>query len=223
MQAANGPTTLETRTPLALAILHLLFERPMHPYEMQQLMRERAHDRVIHLHGSSLYSTIQRLERAGLITAQGSERVGKRPPRTIYALTAAGRAEQHTWLRDLLATPRSEFPWFGAALAFLGAVPPDEARGFMEQRADLLEAQIIAMERQAADEDTDEEPALLSIEDDYRRAMLHAELRWLRATAARIDAGRLTWPAYVLDLHAATGSPHDTADAASPPLHHRRT
>ena len=37
------------RTPLALAVLNLLHERPMHPYEMQQLMRERGHDQVIKL------------------------------------------------------------------------------------------------------------------------------------------------------------------------------
>lgn len=212
MSAANGATTLETRTPLALAILHLLFERPMHPYELQQVMRERAHDRVIQLHGSSLYSTIQRLERAGLLAAQGTERVGKRPPRTIYALTDAGRAEQHRWLRDLLATPGSEFPWFGAALAFLGAVPPDEARDLLTHRADHLSRQISAIEARATDLDRSDDSALLSIEDDYRRAMLHAERSWLLATAARIDAGHLTWPDFVLNLHGG-------ADAANPPHH----
>ena len=35
-------TPHRTQTPLALAILQLLHERDLHPYEMQQLIRERS-------------------------------------------------------------------------------------------------------------------------------------------------------------------------------------
>src|SRR3954462_3268529 len=34
-------------TPLAVAVLELLHERDMHPYEMQQLIRDRGTDHVI--------------------------------------------------------------------------------------------------------------------------------------------------------------------------------
>ncbi|MEA2585440.1 MAG: hypothetical protein QOF33_3525, partial [Thermomicrobiales bacterium] len=40
-----------SKTPLALAVLDLLYERPMHLYEMRQHMRERGHDSVIKLKG----------------------------------------------------------------------------------------------------------------------------------------------------------------------------
>jgi DNA-binding PadR family transcriptional regulator len=39
------------RTPLAL--LNLLHERPLHPYEMQHLVRARGHGQVIKLKGGS--------------------------------------------------------------------------------------------------------------------------------------------------------------------------
>jgi DNA-binding PadR family transcriptional regulator len=91
----------ELKTPLALAILNLLYERPMHPYEMQQLMRERGHDQVIKLKGGSLYSTIERLTAAGLITPVETTREGRRPERTVYAITETGQDELTMWLHEL--------------------------------------------------------------------------------------------------------------------------
>ena len=45
------------RTPLALAVMNLLMERPMHPYEMKLKMKERGHDQVIRIKGGSIYDT----------------------------------------------------------------------------------------------------------------------------------------------------------------------
>jgi hypothetical protein len=36
-------------------------------------------------------------------------------------------------------------------------------------------------------------PRLFLIEDEYRAAMLRAELAWLRALIADLESGRLTW------------------------------
>ena len=47
-----------TLTPLALAVLDLLQERHMHPYEMQQTIRERCTDHVIKVRAGSLYHTV---------------------------------------------------------------------------------------------------------------------------------------------------------------------
>src|SRR6266542_765045 len=54
-------------TPLALAVLELLLERAMHPYEMHQLIRDRRIDHVIKLRAGSLYHTVERLHRLDLI------------------------------------------------------------------------------------------------------------------------------------------------------------
>jgi DNA-binding PadR family transcriptional regulator len=63
------------RSPLALAILALLYEEPMHPYRMQQLIKERAKDEVINVRlRASLYQTISRLLRDGLIAVQETAR-----------------------------------------------------------------------------------------------------------------------------------------------------
>src|SRR2546430_11896954 len=105
------------RTPLALAVMNLLAERPMHPYEMKSTMKGRGHDQVIRLKGGSIYDTVERLESGGFIQAQATSREGRRPERTIYAITEAGRDENMAWLRELAGQPGNRYPHFGAALA----------------------------------------------------------------------------------------------------------
>jgi DNA-binding PadR family transcriptional regulator len=189
------------RTPLALSVLNLLWERPMHPYEMRQLMKERGHDQVIKLKGGSLYSTIDRLAAAGLIRPLETSRQGRRPERTVYALTDAGRDEHRLWMQELLSVPLPEYPWFGAALAFLGVVPPDEVRGLLRQRAALLEGEIASGERILALMATEWMlPRLFGVETEYALAMRRAELAWVRQIMDDIRTGELDWPAEAVQL-----------------------
>src|SRR5438045_3608049 len=91
--------------PLALAVLSCLAERPMHPYEISTTLRERGKEQSIKLNYGSLYSVVEALQRHGLIVAQESTREGRRPERTVYAITVAGRDEFEDWLAELLSTP----------------------------------------------------------------------------------------------------------------------
>src|SRR5438105_886876 len=93
------------RSALALAVLELLREKPMHPYELQQQLRERGLHHVINLKGGSLYSTVDRLAGAGFVEPLEISRSGRRPERTVYMLTDAGRDELEFWLPELLAQP----------------------------------------------------------------------------------------------------------------------
>jgi DNA-binding PadR family transcriptional regulator len=68
------------------ALLALLAERPMHGYEMIQLLAERTNGMWQPSPGS-VYPALQLLEDEGLITSQETE--GKR----LYSLTDQGRAE----------------------------------------------------------------------------------------------------------------------------------
>src|SRR2546423_668619 len=119
---------LHRRSPLALAVLGLLYEAPMHPYRMQQLLKERGKDEVINVgERASIYQTIDRLRREGLVTVVQTARDEKRPERTVYQLTEEGRETTRDWLREMLSTPAREFPAFPAALAFLPLLTPEDA------------------------------------------------------------------------------------------------
>src|SRR3954454_19808470 len=105
----------ERFSPIALAVLALLYEQPMHPYRMQQLIKERDKDDVINVRQrASLYQTIDRLLRDGLIAVHETARSENRPERTLYRLTEEGRATAFTWLQDILGTPAREYPEFPA-------------------------------------------------------------------------------------------------------------
>ena len=93
------------RTPVALSVLNLLNERPMHPYEMRTRMRERGHDRAFKIRESSVYDTVTRLAERGFIEPVDVNREGRRPERTVYAITEAGRDELLVWMWELVSEP----------------------------------------------------------------------------------------------------------------------
>ena len=56
-----------------IAVLALLREGPMHPYQMQSLLRLRHKDEILALKRGSLYHAIGRLVRDELIAAKSTE------------------------------------------------------------------------------------------------------------------------------------------------------
>ena len=67
----RGAVTLTfRRSALALAILGLLENGPMHPYGIQRLIKQWGKDQVVNVgQRASLYRVIDKLEEAGFITA----------------------------------------------------------------------------------------------------------------------------------------------------------
>ena len=179
------------RTPLALAVMNLLVEHPMHPYEMKSKMKERGHDQVIRLKGGSIYDTVERLESGGFIQAQETSREGRRPERTVYAITETGREEIMAWLRELLAQPVNEYPQFGAALAFFAALDQDEVVRLLKVRTALLEGQAAGEEKQLKTFIEMGLPRLFLVEGEYGVAMKRAEVDWVRKLIVEIEGGRL--------------------------------
>src|ERR671916_2610948 len=177
--------------PLALAVMALLYERPMHPYEMVSVMRERAKHEAIRLRYSSLYSVVEALQRELLISPLETVREGRRPERTIYGLTDEGRVEFLDWLRELLSVPAKEYTQFAAGLSFLAALPPGEAVELLEQRVRLLEEEITKM-RSGMDATAKQGvPRLFLIENEHELILREAELDWVRGLVREIEARTL--------------------------------
>lgn len=188
--------------PLALAVLALLYEGPMHPYEMASTMRERGKHDSIKLNYGSLYTVVELLQRQGLIVPQETVREGRRPERTVYALTDAGRAELFDWLRSLLSRPVKEYPQFLAGLSLIGVLSPEEAAARLEERVRRLEAEI--GETKAALESAAKQgvPQLFLIEHEYEVTLREAELGWVRELVRTIREGTLEGMAQWRAFHA---------------------
>src|ERR1700687_3627858 len=134
--------------PLALAVLALCFEHPMHPYQMAMTLKRRHKHESIKLRYGTLYTIIELLTSRGLIRPKETSRGGKRPERTVYALTPNGRAALRGWMRELLAQSAKEFPQFEAALSLLPVLPPDEAVSLLRDRAAKLAESVAFAEKQ---------------------------------------------------------------------------
>jgi DNA-binding PadR family transcriptional regulator len=178
--------------PLALAVMALLYERPMHPYEMVSTMRERGKHESVRLRYSSLYSVVSALEREGLIAPRETVREGRRPERTVYGITGAGREEFLTWLRELLREPIKEYTQFAAGLSFLAALPPEEAIALLKERVRRLERENEEMRsRLDAAMEQWKLPRLFVVESEHELMLREAELGWVRGIVEEIEAGKL--------------------------------
>ncbi len=173
----------------------------MHPYRMQQLIKERGKDRVANVaQRNSVYQTIERLQRAGLIRVRDTERDERRPERTTYELTDSGAETVNRWLQTMLSTPAREFPEFPAALASMLILDPPTVADRLEQRADLLAAELAGTEAEVG-----ALPRIFVLEDEYRIVVGRAEVDWLRSVVADLRSGALRWSRAELESYMDTG------------------
>jgi len=90
----------------AFLILAIIEERPRHGYDISRLIESRS-EGTLRFHVASLYPTLYRMEKRGLIAGRWVEKAGQRR-RRYYRLTPAGTA--------VLAEHRTDWETFILAL-----------------------------------------------------------------------------------------------------------
>ena len=194
--------------PLALAVLICLAQQPKHPYEVATTLRQRHKHESVRLNYGSLYGVVESLERRGLIAAQGTEREGRLPERTVYGLTDAGRIEAHDWLTDLISTPVRDYPAFQAALSFLPALPPDDVVTLLAERAQHLESELAQAGATRELAQKQGIPRLFWVESEFGAVLREAELGYVRTLMRDIESGALDGAQWWREMHArADGEP----------------
>jgi DNA-binding PadR family transcriptional regulator len=196
-------------TPPAIAILSLLQREPMHPYEMRHRIRVQQIDRVMKVTHGTLYSTVERLAASGLIEPVETSRDGRRPERTVYQITEAGRDVLLDTLRDALMRAVPDYPQLAMSLSFASLLEPAEVAMLLERRLvaaeGTLSGMVVAMEASLKAHTAIGTAGLLPrihlIEVEYMIAVQRAEIDFLRATVEDIRTGRLDWqpPAQTLE------------------------
>jgi DNA-binding PadR family transcriptional regulator len=206
--AAPQKSRSAQRSTLGLIVLWQLFEGPKHVYRIQKQFEQQGKDRVVNVRSrASLYQALERLMRLGLVEVHETVRREGYPDRVVYAITDAGRETAREWLRETLRTSGGEYPEFIAAVSILFGLAPDDARAQLEQRAESLAAELTDTEAQL--EGTPGLPRLFLLEEEYRRAILQAELSWLHGVISDLKKGRLTWSEEWLREIAAAFEPPD--------------
>ncbi|MFJ9367420.1 PadR family transcriptional regulator [Nocardia sp. NPDC101769] len=180
-------------TPLAIAVLALLEERPMHPYEMYQLLISRHEDELVKIKPGSLYHTVARLAEQELVLAEGTDRAGNRPERTTYRIRTAGRAALRARISELLRQPVKEYPIFPVALAEAHNLPAGEVAAVLRERIAWIESRITELEALREWASNRQVPRRYWVAIDYVHDLSVTEARWLRGFIDDLDSGALEW------------------------------
>ncbi|MBE1878106.1 PadR family transcriptional regulator [Myceligenerans sp. TRM 65318] len=179
-----------------MVVLALLAEEPMHVYRIRRLIQIRRKDDVVNVERSnSIYQAIERLLRDGLVAVHAREEPAGAPTRTVYAITDAGLSTLESWMDTALSTPAREFPEFRAVLAVVGLTRPAVVRDALRQRATALEDTLSRTERDMRSARGAGLARVLLLEDEHLAAVTRAELGWVRAVVADLEAGTLDWTA----------------------------
>ncbi|HEY7064993.1 MAG TPA: PadR family transcriptional regulator [Chloroflexota bacterium] len=186
---------------LALAVLSYLTERPMHPYELSRTLREHGDDRSIKFNHGSLYMVVQQLARAGFVVEHETSRAGRRPERTVYMLTDAGRRELRDWMRELVAEPQHEYPHFVAALSLIAALPPSEVVGLLQERLRRLAGQRAEIRALIDGALAAGVHPLFLVEEEYRLALLDADVTFVERFLTRISDPQTGWSRAWAEFH----------------------
>ncbi len=180
-------------TPLGISALGLLVERPMHPYEMYQVLMQRHEDRIVKVRPGTLYHAVARLAADGLVEPIGTERDGNRPERTTYAILPAGRDALKSRVEELLSTPVNEYPCFPQALDEAHNLPADSVTRLLERRLAHLQEQLTALETVVSKAVAKGVEPRFLIDAEYQQTLLNAEIKWVGQLCTDIASGALPW------------------------------
>ncbi|HET7723821.1 MAG TPA: PadR family transcriptional regulator [Propionibacteriaceae bacterium] len=180
--------------PIGVAVLALLAERAMHPYEMLQTLRERHEDVALPVSIGSLYHAVQRLSEKGYVRPTKAEHVGNRPERTTYEILDRGREVMRSRLYELLASPTPLSQVDHAGIGELHNLEPSEAVAALDARIATLDGQIAEHERLLADAHARNVDEIYLLYGSYATAQQHHEREWMATLRDRIETGALTWP-----------------------------
>ena len=180
------------------ALLALLSEGPKYGLQLREEFEARTGE-VWPLNGGQVYTTLQRLERDGLVESDGS---GAEGPQKGFVITADGERELASWLRtppDLSSPPRDELVM--KVLVALYVPSADVHAVIQAHRRYVVEL----MQRWTRIKEYDAGSDLsMSLAIDAELFRLDSVVRWLDAAEARVN-------------RAATEGATTWADQASPP------
>ncbi|GAA1551296.1 PadR family transcriptional regulator [Kribbella hippodromi] len=180
-------------TPLAISVLALLNERPMHAYEMYQLLLSRHNNRIVKTRPGSLYHTVERLAGQQYVRAIGTARAGNRPERTTYEITPEGNDALTRRVESGLEKFVYEFPLFPVVLSEAHNLEADDAVLRLRRRIDDLDNWLADVDEALGHAQQAGVPERYWMAADYIRGQITAERGWLADTIERIESKELEW------------------------------
>jgi DNA-binding PadR family transcriptional regulator len=177
------------------ALLALLSEKPKYGLRLQNEFEARTGE-VWPLNVGQVYTTLQRLERDGLVESDGEGERSQKQKR--YRITSAGGQALAEWLRrppDLVPPPRDELVIkVLVALQVPGVDVPEILQVHRRHTIEVMQ-RYTRIKAEAAEDDV-----ALALVADAELFRLEAIVRWLDAADVRLKQKRPPAPAQVADL-----------------------
>lgn len=193
-------------------LLAILDRRSMHGYELRRELEDELGPGWAVNYGQ-IYSTLERLERDGLVVHSETVSSSEAPDRKLYTVTPAGRAELRFWfLAPTTATesPRDEL-YARIALALTGGVDVDDVIQ-AQRKTHLRRIGKLTELKEQYDAEIDL-TALLQL--DLSIAKTEAVIRWLDAAESKIRKAVASAPSGVTSADRARPKPADSRSAES--------
>ncbi|MEE8338059.1 MAG: PadR family transcriptional regulator [Dehalococcoidia bacterium] len=115
-----------------LLLLGLLSGSAMHGYQLNEVIEKRL-PMLWDLKPSTAYSRLDRLAARGLV-ATTTQRIGRRPERKVYELTAEGRERFLELLRENMRSASTDSQSADLGILFSRALPAGEVQALLRER-----------------------------------------------------------------------------------------
>ncbi|WP_152361210.1 PadR family transcriptional regulator [Microlunatus speluncae] len=165
--------------PVRLLILGLLAEAPLHGHQIRRAADLSGIEHWGEVKVGALYGMLRRLEAEGLIEPVRVEQEGRRPQRTVYAITEDGQQELAIHRDRALTQPMLHSTTVEAAIKWSAGLDEVALRERLDRRRSAL---VAALTELVANRELHRREDHLSAASlaGYRRTELHleAELAW---------------------------------------------
>ncbi len=168
------------------ALLGLLAQKPRHGYELRAAFEAVVGDAVWDVKPAQIYTTLDRLEEAGLVTRESDLGEGDEPSRRIYALTPEGALALNQWFSQSVPVEHQRDEFFVKIMIALVSHRADPSRLIQTQRAALYQQLHDATTRRDHLDPHTEMAQIMLIDKTIMH--LEADLRWLDMVEVRLEA-----------------------------------
>lgn len=165
----------------SLLLLGLLLVQQWHGYQLNEFI-EKNLGRITDIKKPTAYATLDRLQAAGFVN-EHTEQEGNRPPRKVYAITEAGRAEFLRLLRANLSTQDRIFYPGDIGLMFIDQLPVSEVRALLSERLKGLHERL----RQYETVPRHERQPGVDLAVERMALLLRTESEWLQGVIDRFN------------------------------------
>lgn len=170
-----------TYTLTRLVVLWLLSEGALHGYRIKRILEDPGLRFWFPVEYASIYSVLRTMVKDGLVRIQSVEREGRRPIRTRYAITGAGRRHFAELLERAWRLPPDPADPIQLALAAQPELGEERVKVLIDERAEALRQRLDQLEGMARSA-----PAGDMVSRQV--ALTQAELLWLEGLRMEKEA-----------------------------------